>query len=51
MRRAATGGGATYATLEGVRGCDWEPGVENMGASERRDAVGLVPALDILNQA
>lgn len=37
MRRAGTGGGATYATLEGVRVGDLVAGV--VAASERRCTV------------
>ena len=35
MRRAGTGGGATYATLEGVRVRVWDLGVKHVDASER----------------
>lgn len=42
MRRAGTGAGATYATLEGVRVRVWDLGVEQLDASERRGAVILV---------
>jgi hypothetical protein len=41
MRRAGTGGGATYATLEGAHAPFFGLGV-NVGTRERRGAVRLI---------